>query len=204
MADKSDTLRLAEAVAARLCHDLGGPIGSLNQALELAAADVPAGNEAFALAREAAGDLVRRLRWRRAAWAPDCPALDVNGLRDLVANPLVDLAGVPPDTVFAPPMVRLLLNVLLMATESLPRRGRIAIAGSAGDVFIAIDGPNAAWPAGMACYLVDEDAAWDAVADPRTLQAPLTALLARGLGLRLSMLLGPHTAGPPVLRLSET
>jgi hypothetical protein len=42
------------------------------------------------------------------------------------------------------------------------------------------------------------------VADPRRLQAPLTALLARGLGLRLSMLMpagpiGDAEVSPPLL-----
>jgi len=206
MAKTAEGLRLAETVACRLCHDLSGPIGNLNQALEMAATDVPADNEAFALARQAAADLARRLRWCRAAWGADGPALNLASLRNLVVEPRhhLDLTGLPPDTMFAPTVARVLLNILLLAKESLPQGGRIALGGTGSDIFIAIDGPDAAWPAGTALCLVDEDAAIGAVADPRTLQMPLTALLARGLGLRLSILLGVNPGGAPPLRLSES
>ena len=203
MADSADALRLAETLAARLCHDLSGLIGSLNQALEMAAPEVPTDNEAFALARQAAGSLARRLRWRRAAWAENGPALDIAALRNLTSELEIDLAGLAPDSLFAPPMARVLLNILLLARESLPRGGRIALSGTAADVFIAIDGPTASWPAGTALCLVDEGAAMAAVSDPTTLQMPLTALLARRFGLRLSMLLGVNAGDPPPLRLSE-
>lgn len=204
MANEKDALRLAEMLASRLCHDLSGPIGSLNQALELAASEIPSDNEAFALARQAAADLAKRLRWRRAAWGSNGPALDLAGLRAVAAGPRValDPGGLPPTTIFSPPMGRALLNVLLLADESLPRGGRIALSGSAADVFIVIDGPGAAWPAGLPRCLAEEDAAMAAIADPGTLQTPLTVLLCRSLGLRLSMLLGSGPGVPP-LRLSE-
>lgn len=204
MAVETNALRLAEIVAARLCHDLSGPIGSLNQALELAAADLPAESEAFALARQAAADLARRLRWRRAAWGSDGPSLDVAGLRAIATEPRtkLDLSGVSASAFFARPMARALMNLLLLANEGLPRGGRVALSGSGADVFVAIDGPNAAWPPGLALCLADENAAMAAMTDPRTLQMPLTVLLIRDLGLRLSILLGAGPGVPP-LRLSE-
>ena len=39
MADHAGALRIAELMAARLCHDLAGPIGTVNQALELITGD---------------------------------------------------------------------------------------------------------------------------------------------------------------------
>jgi histidine phosphotransferase ChpT len=204
MANEKDVLRLAEMLASRLCHDLSGPIGSLNQALELAASDVPSDNEAFALAREAAAELAKRLRWRRAAWGWGGPSLDMAGLRAVAAGlrGALEPGVLPATTIFAPPMSRALLNLLLLADETLPRGGRIALSGSSADLFIAIDGPGAAWPAGLARCLADEGAAMAAIADPGTLQMPLTVLLCRSLGLRLSMLLGAGPGVPP-LRLSE-
>ena len=56
--------------------------------------------------------------------------------------------------------------------------------------------------------LADAATAWQALGNPRTLQAPLTALLARHHGLRLTVLLptGPAptdpAAGAPPLRLT--
>ncbi len=206
MAARAEALRLAEAAATRLCHDLSGPIGSLNQALELAAMELSAQCEAFTLARQAAAELAHKIRLLRAAWGGDGPALDLTGLRSLAAGlrAELDLTGVPADTVFSPPMARVLLNVLLLANESLPTGGRIALSGTATDVFVAIEDLNAAWPPGLPLCLADEDAAMAAISNPRTLQMPLTALLAHGHGLRLSVLLGGPKGVPAPLRLSES
>jgi histidine phosphotransferase ChpT len=204
MAERAEALKLAEAMASRLCHDLSGPIGSLNQALELAAGSVAPDNEAFALARRSAGNLARRIGLLRAAWGAGGSALDLKGLRTLAADERteLDVTGMPPDTMFAPPMARVLLNLLLLARESLGSGGRVALSGNARDLFIAIDGPHAAWPPGTALCLADETAAMAAIGDPVTLQMPLTALFAFGLGLRLTMLLAGNGSGPPPLRLS--
>jgi len=202
MADELDALRLAEILTARLCHDLSSSIGSLDQALALTAEAMPAENEAFALARQAASDLTQRLRWRRAAWTSDGGPLDLLELRAMVATPRVelDIGGMAPSSVFSAPMGRGLLNVLLLAIESLPRGGRIRLGGSGRDVAVAIDGANAVWPASLARALAGERLGFD---DPRSLQAPLTVLLARDLGLRLTMMLGTGPGAPP-LRLMET
>ena len=63
-----------------------------------------------------------------------------------------------------PPTGRLVLNILLLAAESLPGGGLIALSGSpASDVLVTIDGPRAAWPPGFAACLTDETAAWEAL-----------------------------------------
>jgi histidine phosphotransferase ChpT len=204
MAKQVNALRLAELLASRLCHDLSGPLGGLNQALELAAPNVAPGDEAFAVARQAARELMYRLRFLRAAWGPSGFGLDVGSLRVLTFKPGVtcDVDGLPADVSFAPEMSRVLVNVLLVAHESMPQGGRIALSGASDDVYIAIEGPGAAWPVGFGLYLADADAAAAAICDARAMQAPLTALLAHGLGVRLSMLLGRGSGAPP-LRLSE-
>lgn len=205
MADGTEALRLAEAAATRLCHDLSGPIGTLNQALELAALELSAQTEAFGLARQAAAELAHRIRLTRAAWTAGGPSLTAGDLRSLASGvrATVDMTGIADDTVFAPPMARALLNLLLLANDSLPVGGRIALSGTGNDVFVGIDGPNARWPTGLALCLADEAAATAAIGDPRSVQTSLTALLAHGLGLRLTMLLGDTSAGPAPLRLSE-
>lgn len=205
MAARAEALRLAEAVATRLCHDLSGPIGSLNQALELAALELSCQGEAFALARQAAAELAHRIRLIRAAWGESDAPLALAGLRSLAKGlrAELDLMDMPDGTVFGPPMARVLSNILLLANESLPQGGRIALSGSATDVFAVIEGPGANWPPGLPLCLTDEVAAMAAIADPRTLQMPLTALFAHGLGLRLSLLLGGPKGVPAPLRLSE-
>ncbi len=200
MPDTNRSLRLAELLCARLCHDLSGPLGALIGVLEVAREEQP-DSETVALAEDTAAELAQRLKLLRAAWGQDGDDMDVARLRGLAESlsssrrVRLDLTGLEPDVVFPAPAARVVLNLLLLAAESLPGGGIVALSGSAsGSILVTISGPQAAWPAGFAAWLSDDAAAWEAVmASPRRLQAPLTALLARGLGLRLSM---PMPAGP--------
>lgn len=203
------TVRLATLIAARLIHDLGGPLGGLGAVLAEAAED----KAALGLANDAATVLRRRLALFRAAWAGEPPPLDRAGLLDLAAglpnaprlHVIVEaLAQQPP---FAPAAAQVIANVLLLAAESLPGGGMLALAGNpAGTVVVTIAGPRAAWPAGLGAMLADPAAAWAAVAalelpgGLKLLPAPLTALLARAAGVRASLLLaGSAEPVPPLL-----
>lgn len=209
MSGASDPLRLAELVCARMSHDLGGTIGTLAGALELAE-DPALAVEAAALANQAANELRQRLELQRASWGPTGGALDLAALRALAEGLpharrcTIDYAALPLDTVFSPPFARALLNVLLLASDALNGSGQVTLVGTGTDLVIAIAGQRAAWPTGLAGCLASEAGAWAALRDARSLQMPLTALLARALGLRLTLLLsaGPGGASPP-LRLSE-
>ena len=207
LAERADMQRLAMQLCARLCHDLSGPIGTLQQTLELIQGG-PDDTEALSLAREAARTLIARLRLLRTAWGPDTVPLDLPALRGfaegLPAEPPVrlDFAGLGEATVFPPATGRVILNLLLLARESLPKGGRIALSGEADDVFIIIEGPRAAWPAGLPLCAASADTARAACLDARTLQMPLTTLLAHAAGLRLSVLMSAAPGGAPPLRLS--
>jgi histidine phosphotransferase ChpT len=198
----NETLRLAELLCARLCHDLSGPLGALIGVLEVDRDEQP-DSETLALAEDTAVELAQRLKLLRAAWGHDSDDLDVARLRgfaDCLSSSRrvrLDLAGLESDAVFAPPVGRIVLNLVLLAAESLPGGGIVALSGAPADnILVTISGPRAAWPAGFAICLNDETAAWEAIlADPRRLQGPLTALLARGLGLRLSMLMPAGAMG---------
>jgi histidine phosphotransferase ChpT len=211
MIGMNESLRLAELLCARLCHDLSGPLGALIGILEIARDEQP-DSETLALAEDTAVELGQRLKLLRAAWGHDDDEMDVARLRgfaDCLSSSRrvrLDLAGLAPDAVFPAPAARVVLNLVLLAAESLPGGGIVALSGSAaGSVLVTISGPRAGWPAGFAATLHDEAATWEAVlADPRRLQGPLTALLARGLGLRLSMLMpagamGEAEVSPPLL-----
>jgi histidine phosphotransferase ChpT len=208
MASISETLRLVELTCARLCHELSGLAGVLGGIIDLAAEEAPAATETLSVGRDAASELVLRLRLLRAAWGPDAGPLALKDLLTLARGRpnarrvAIDASGLPPETVFVPPAGRLALNLLLLATESLPGGGTVSLAGSAKDLFVGISGPRAGWPKGFAGCLADEATAFAALNDARTLQMPLTALLGHGLGLRLSMLMAPHPGGGlPPLRL---
>jgi len=204
-----DPLRLAELLTARLCHDLSGLLGGLQGTLDLMLEEA-GDDDATAIAHETATTLTQRLRLLRAAWSGATDPLDLSQLTALahgLANRHVtlDTSALPPRTLFGPAMGRLLVNVLVLGADSLPRGGIVALDGDATDIIVRLSGPDADWPAGFAAMLVDEPTAWAALRDARGVQAPLTALLAHHGALCLTLLhaTGPATAAPP-LRLTQT
>lgn len=209
MSGAIDPLRLAELVCARISHDLGGTIGTLIGALDLAE-DPAVAEEALALAIQAATELRQRLELQRATWGPTGGSLDLAALRGLAEGLpqakrcTIDFSALPDDTIFASPFARVVLNLLLLAADALNGSGEVTLAGGGTDLIVAIAGPRAAWPSNLAACLASETAAWAAIGDARSLQMPLTALTARAHGLRLSLLMPAGPAGPaPPLRLCE-
>jgi histidine phosphotransferase ChpT len=213
--DMTEALRLAELLCARLCHDLSGPVGALIGILEIAHEELP-DSETVALAEETAVELAQRLKLLRAAWGCEGEDLDLIRLQSFATSLSasrrlrLDLAGLEPGLVFAPPLARLVLNILLLAADSLPGGGVVSLSGASPDhLLISIAGPRAAWPAGLGASLADTTSAWEAaLGSVRGLQGPLTALLAEDLGYRLSILMpvgatGDGEAAPPIL-LSRT
>ena len=203
------SLHLAELLCSRLCHDLSGLLGSLVGVLEIAREEQME-SEALTVAEDTAVELAQRLRLLRAAWGRDSEPVDVAQLQTFADGLFasrrlrLDLFGMDPDAEFAPGAGRLLLNVLLLAAESLPGGGIVALSGSpASNVLVTLDGPRAAWPPGFGACLTDDTEGWATAITARHLQAPLTALIAREHGIRLSMLMsagaGSDASLPPLL-----
>ncbi|MDQ2805060.1 MAG: hypothetical protein M3Y41_21170, partial [Pseudomonadota bacterium] len=115
-------------LTARLIHDVGGLAGALSGALELAREEQRPG-EALSTASDAAEELGRRIRLLRAAWGPAGETLDLARLRELAGGApgmhrmRLDLDGLRGATVFAAGMAQVLLNLVLLAADSLPRGG---------------------------------------------------------------------------------
>jgi histidine phosphotransferase ChpT len=209
----ADPVQLAEMVCVRFSHELSGLLGSLSGVLELVAEAQESPTEEMALATETATELMRRLMLLRAAWGGTSEDMDLATLRTrmrgVVGNHRVqlDLDALADGSVFPPPMARLVLNVMLLAGESLPRGGVLALSGDATSQVVAqIAGPGAAWPPTLALCIADETQAWAALGNPRGLQAPLTALIARAMGMRLSLMMATGPAAvigaPPPLVLA--
>jgi histidine phosphotransferase ChpT len=194
--DKGDALRLAELLCARICHDLAGPIGTLVGTLEYVREQQPDSEEA-ALADEAVNDVAQRLKLLRAAWSRTAEELDVPRLTSLAANlsaarklRLV-LDGLDQNIVFPPDAARMVLNLFLLGIESMPGGGTMILSSVArGSILIAIEGPRAGWPVGLAGWLADDESAWNALlSGARNVQGPLTAVLARDYGFQLTMMM---------------
>jgi histidine phosphotransferase ChpT len=203
-----DTTRLVELICARLCHDLGGLIGTVGNALDMVAEDIGGENEVVAFAASAAKALTQRLRLMRTAWGADTDALALPALIGLVSPPLavrrigLDVRAMPPDCVFPPAIGRVVLNLIVLAGDCLPKGGTIVLLGEPADLLIRIDGPGAAWPPGFAGCMHDEAAALAALTSARTVQMPLTVLFALSRGLKLSPVLGPG-GGVEAVRLVD-
>jgi hypothetical protein len=200
MAGTLGALHLIERTAAHLCHALASPVGQLNQALSSTQ------TAADAALSEAAKALSDQLNLRQIAWRPaeqPLPLHQVTALaRGLPSHLAVDFSALPPATMFAAGAGRIVLNILLLAVESLPNGGRVILAGAAEDLFVQISGAEAAWPPGMALCLANEAEAQAALADGRNLQMAMTALLAHAAGIRLSPVHAPTLkTEPAILRL---
>jgi hypothetical protein len=192
-------LRLIEVATASLCEALGESAGLLGKTLS---AQPGMGTPVT----DAADALIKQLHLRQVAWGP---AVDPISLQQLVAlthglpnHVAVDVSALQVATVFSAALGRVVLNVLLLAADSLPQGGRVTLAGAPSDLFIRIAGPAAAWPAGMGLCLANEAEAQAALADGQTLQMAVMALLARVSGIRLSAMFPSATsAEPAILRL---
>ncbi|MDR3522609.1 MAG: histidine phosphotransferase family protein [Acetobacteraceae bacterium] len=204
-------VRLAHMLAARLCHDLAGAVGSLGGALELAAQDPDSTQEALGVAQEASQALHDRLRLLRVAFGPAEQAVTRAELHPLLAalprprRVQIDLV-LPADNVALPgPVSSLLLCLGMLGVECLAGEGTMALQQSGEKEFVLhLAGPRAAWPAGFAAHLATPVSALENAADqgPRGVLGPLVVLMAHSSGMKLRLLLGPQADFIPPLLIS--
>lgn len=195
-------LALAQAVCTRLCHDLGGPAGALSGALELLGG---AGDDAAEVAQDAARVIDRRLRfWRAAVGGPggDLDALALAQLGEgltLGRRASLDLSALEPGAQMPPDLAQPLLLAMLVGVEAMPRGGVLRLAGRPGArLSLLPDGPNAAWPPGLAAVVAGQPP----VPTPRAVALPLLAATAAAAGVRLVLEAG-RDDGTLVLEFPE-
>ena len=128
-------LRVAQLLSSRLCHDLVGPIGAVNTGLELLQEGFDDDEKALGLVADSAGEASRRLTFFRFAFGlggGDKGKSTLSQARDLTVGLLASgkVALEWPedaDTSLQGPAVKVILNMVLMASESLPRGGTVGI-----------------------------------------------------------------------------
>ena len=215
MSGTQGALRLIELTSARLCSDIGGLVGLLGRARPADPDASPDGPDQSRASRDPgtpdpAQALATRLELCRAAWGPQAgqpsESLSLTHIRRLSGGlperVNVDLSALQQQAVFPADGGRIVLNLLLLAADSLPAGGTVILAGSPDDLFVRITGRAAAWPDGIAVCLADETEARSALTEQRSLQMALTALLAHAAGIRLSLVLSPTAHHEPaILRL---
>ena len=189
---KQDVLTLAELLCARVCHDLSGPVGATAAGAELFE-DLGGGDaETLALVSTSASGAAARLRLLRAALGPaNSSPQSHSSLRAMVDAHLHSQASAA-----APAMVttwidcpdlidgeraRLLLNLVLLGRDALPRGGRMELSLTGGWPALLVHGE----PASLAD---DVKVALDGggASGPRAAQALFTRLLAQKLNGRIT------------------
>lgn len=130
-------LKVLQLLCARLCHDLAGPVGAISNGMELVRepGEVP-DPEAMDLIAGSARELSDRLQFQRVAFglapgmaraAAEARSLAVN----LFSSGRVELDWPLPDghsdLRFSEPGAKLLLNLILIGSECLPRGGTLSV-----------------------------------------------------------------------------
>lgn len=130
-------MRVVQLLHSRLCHDLVGPVGAVNNGLELAGEmGGSLDSEAMDLVRSSARQVTDRLQFFRIAFGLALGAVKTNrdvkalltpaviGEKNQLIWPEEELEG---DWPYGDQAVKLLLNMVHLAGECVPRGGEIEI-----------------------------------------------------------------------------
>jgi len=196
-----DELRLAELLCARICHDLSGPVGAAAAGAELIE-DGGADDETLGLVAASAAGAAARLRYFRTALGPAAKPQSATALRDLIEAYLKTAvsgasSGLVLDWRVAAAeidgdLARLILNLVLVGRDALPRGGTLAVSAGECGARVVARGTPAALSDEAQAVLVDSAEP----AGPRGAQAFFVRRLAESLAGPLSV---RHGAGEVVL-----
>lgn len=188
--------RIAEMLCSRLCHDLVSPVGAIKSGLEfIAEFGGEPDDEAMGLINNSAEQAVAKLKFFRVAYglvgaaqavmplsaAAEVATIVVGGGRTALDWPTSQR---PERPVLRAESLKLLLNMILLGAEALPRGGslrvRLTSEGRGMEARIVAAGEGA----GLKADLADAFQRTSGVEDltVRTVQGYYTALLGRRLG----------------------
>jgi histidine phosphotransferase ChpT len=192
------SVRLAELLSARICHDLVNPVGACNNGLEmLADASSDIFDEAVELAQDSGRSAARILQYFRLAYGTAAERAGPGGIdikqavEDFFSEASVELTW--SDETYNDPMsagmTKLLLNLLLVADESLPRGGslsvQLAATGSGHEIAILAMGEGARLRAETSEALTED--LHESALTTRNIQGAFSRLLAQGINAELQL-----------------
>ena len=194
-----EALDLAALLCSRVCHDLISPVGAIANGLEVLDEAKDEETKVFAmdLIRKSSRGASAKLQFCRLAFgaAGSAGAQIDTGEAEKVARGLIEddktkLAWNLPRVLLAKNRVKLLLNMLLIAGQTIPRGGQITVdAVGQGDSIgfqVGTTGLNARLPQAAAGLLAGTPAEGHTV-DAHAVQPFYTGLLARNCGLAISI-----------------
>jgi len=193
-----DALDLSALLCSRVCHDLISPAGAIVNGLEVLeeAKDDETRSFAMELIKKSARTASARLQFCRIAFGAAGSAgaqIDLgdaeNVARGFIEDEKVKLAWNLPRALMPKNRVKLLLNMLLVATASIPRGGIVAIEGNGADEDMAFKivarGLNARIPQAVPALLAG--CPEGGVVDAHAIQPFYAGLLARSCGLAVTI-----------------
>ncbi|HEX6958975.1 MAG TPA: histidine phosphotransferase family protein [Ferrovibrio sp.] len=188
----AEELDLIALICSRLCHDLAGSIGAVNNGVELLAeeSDAAMREEAFGLIAQSAQDAARRLAFFRLALGASGDIGEPMAFTELsrvaqnyFAGGKIALAMPAADATLPKPLAKAVLLGLLLAAQALPRGGNLQLAPAGRNWRIAARGPMLRWPDTLSTALA-ETADWPR--EPLPALARYAQRLSRSAGCRFS------------------
>jgi histidine phosphotransferase ChpT len=195
-----EALDLAALLCSRVCHDIISPVGAINNGLEVL--DEENGEEmkafAFDLIRKSARQASAKLQFARLAFgAAGSAGAEIDlGDAEKVARGWMDgekaqFSWTAPVALMAKNRVKLLLNLVLLATSAVPRGGsiKVTVSPSASEPSFTFhcSGPNARIPPAFEKLVPGHIA--DVHLDAHAVQPYYTGLLARSCGMSVAAVL---------------
>lgn len=196
-----ENTKLTALVASRICHDMVEPMSAIIQGLEMIKdGDGKADPDALSLLDHGVGKAWAKLEFFRFAMA-GAMAEGESELEEGRAVAIKLYSVLKPELVWSAPAVamprpavRVIVNLLLIANECLPRGGKVEVSASklseGGEVLVTATGPRAKLREATALALQGEGQELTG----HTIQPTLTGLLARQGGVEL---FARETAGDP-------
>ena len=193
-----DSLDLAALLCSRVCHDVISPVGAIVNGLEVLEDEKDESMRGFAqdLIRKSAKQASARLQFARLAFgaAGSAGASIDTGDAEQVARGFIQddrttLTWAAPRVLLPKNQVKLLLNLLVIATTAVPRGGVIAVTlaveGEQGTFTIVAKGINARIPPTATTLLAGEPES--GVVDAHGIQPYYTGLIARAARMKVEL-----------------
>jgi histidine phosphotransferase ChpT len=190
-------LDLAALLCSRVCHDIISPVGAIINGLEVLDEEKDESMKTFALdlIRKSAGQASAKLQFARLAFGAAGSAgaeIDLGDAEKVATGYMkgekAEFGFTAPRALMPKNLVKLLLNLILLANAAVPRGGRIAVTveGDAGAprFLIRCSGPSARVP--PAFEKLVPGAVEAGAIDAHAVQAYYTGALARAVGMTLS------------------
>jgi histidine phosphotransferase ChpT len=194
-----EALDLAALLCSRVCHDLISPVGAINNGLEVLeeAKDEETKTFALALIKKSARQGSAKLQFCRLAFGAAGSAaaqIDLGDAESVARGFLEDdktkITWTLPRVLLPKNRVKLLLNMLLIAGQTIPRGGTLTVAPEgSGDTMgfrISASGLNARVPQAIPTLLAGGTAG-ETTIDAHAIQPFYTGLLAKSCALAVTI-----------------